>query len=291
MRALLRNGVGWLLLSELAYTGMRLGTRAGAGQLPWAEIAAARFFGGAIVAIVSAKLQGKSLRVTDQKNAWLRSAFGTGGALALFSALGTKAISVGDATTLYATTPLWVAMLSGPVLHEKVRGTVWAGVAVGFVGVAVLLGARFQWSGGAGPVVLVGAVSYALALLRLRRMGPHESSEAIALHMSLFAGCATLLVALPDLKPVQPRAYLPLAIAANAILVQVLGRTFLLYKKHPKKPKALPTDDTPKKSGNMSLRRRREAKVKKARKKRAAHAETRASEIDERSARFPRRRY
>ncbi len=207
MRALLRNGVGWLLLSELAYTGMRLGTRAGAGQLPWAEIAAARFFGGAIVAIVSAKLQGKSLRVTDQKNAWLRSAFGTGGALALFSALGTKAISVGDATTLYATTPLWVAMLSGPVLHEKVRGTVWAGVAVGVGGVAVLLGARFQWSGGAGPVVLVGAVSYALALLRLRRMGPHESSEAIALHMSLFA-------ALPDLKPVQPRAYLPLAIAA-----------------------------------------------------------------------------
>lgn len=214
MRALLRNGVGWLLLSELAYTGMRLGTRAGAGQLPWAEIAAARFFGGAIVAIVSAKLQGKSLRVTDQKNAWLRSAFGTGGALALFSALGTKQISVGDATTLYATTPLWVAMLSGPLLHEKVRGPVWAGVAVGFAGVAVLLGARFHWSGGAGPVVLLGAVSYALALLRLRRMGPHESSEAIALHMSLFAGCATLLVALPDLKPVQPRAYLPLAVAA-----------------------------------------------------------------------------
>ncbi len=224
MRALFRGGVGWLLLSELAYTGMRLATRAGAGELHWAEIAAARFFGGALVAIASARAQGKSLRVTDQKNAWLRSAFGTGGALALFHALGTKQVSVGDATTLYATTPFWVAMLSGPVLREKVRGPVWWGVGVGFAGVAVLLGAKFRWTGGAGPIVLLGAVSYALALLRLRRMGPHESSEAIALHMSLFAGCATLLVALPHLTPVRPAAYLPLAIAA---LSGGLGQVFV----------------------------------------------------------------
>lgn len=224
MRALFRSGIGWLLLSELAYTVMRVSTRAGADELPWAEIAAARFFGGALVAIVSARANGKSLHVTDQKNAWLRSAFGTGGALALFSALGTKQIAVGDATTLYATTPLWIAMLSGPVLGEKVRGPVWAGVIVGFVGVAMLLGASFRWSGGSGPIVLLGAVSYALALMRLRRMGPHESSEAIALHMSIFAGVVMLLVALPTLRPVRAAAYLPLAAAA---LSGGLGQVFV----------------------------------------------------------------
>lgn len=224
MGALFGSGIGWLLLSELAYTVMRVSTRAGADELPWAEIAAARFLGGALVAIVSARANGKSLRVTDQKNAWLRSAFGTGGALALFSALGTKQIAVGDATTLYATTPLWIAMLSGPVLGEKVRGPVWAGVIVGFLGVALLLGAHFRWTGGAGPVVLLGAVSYAFALMRLRRMGPHESSEAIALHMSLFAGAVMLLVALPTLRPVRAAAYLPLAAAA---LSGGLGQVFV----------------------------------------------------------------
>lgn len=214
MKALHRSGLFWLALAELAFAIMRVATRAGAGDLPWAEIGAARFFGGAIVAIVSAKLNGKSLVVGDRKNAWLRAAFGTGGALTLFYALGENRISVGDATTLYATSPLWVAVLSGPVLKEKVGPAVWAGVVVGFAGVAVLMGANLAWSGPIGALVLLGAFSYALALLRLRRLGPNESSEAIALHMSLFAGVTLLLFALPTLKPVHGAAYVPLVLAA-----------------------------------------------------------------------------
>lgn len=228
MRALARSGVFWLLLSEACYTAMRIATRAGAAELPWAEIAAARFLGGALVAIVSARMNGKSLVVSDQKNAWLRSAFGTGGALSLFYALGSQRIPVGDATTLYATTPLWVALLSGPLLGERVGGAVWSAVLIGFVGVAVLLGASLAWSGPLGFIVLLGAVSYAFALMRLRRLGPHESSEAIALHMSVFAGVTMLLVALPHLKPVHPAAYVPLAVSALAGgLGQVLvGRAY-----------------------------------------------------------------
>lgn len=137
----------------------------------------------------------------------------------------------------------------------------------------------------------------------LRALGHHlrpvvqlgKSGITENVHKAILAGLAAHELIKVKLQPEfdgdRKETAATLAIAANAILVQVLGRTFLLYKKHPKKPKALPTDDTPKKSGNMSLRRRREAKVKKARKKRAAHAETRASEIDERGARFPRRRY
>jgi len=209
-----RSGIFWLALAELSFAVMRVATRAGADDLPWAEIGAARFFGGALVAVASAKVNRKSLVVGDKKNAWLRAAFGTGGALTLFYALGENKIAVGDATTLYATSPLWVAVLSGPVLREKVSRAVWGGVVLGFAGVAVLMGANLAWSGPVGALVLLGALSYALALLRLRRLGPNESSEAIALHMSLFAGVTLLLVALPTLRPVQPSAYWPLAIAA-----------------------------------------------------------------------------
>jgi len=212
--ALVRSGLFWLALAELSFAVMRVATRAGADELPWAEIGAARFFGGALVAVASAKINRKSLVVGDRKNAWLRAAFGTGGALTLFYALGENRISVGDATVLYATSPLWVAVLSGPVLRERVGRAVWGGVVLGFAGVAVLMGANLSWSGPVGALVLLGALSYALALLRLRRLGPHESSEAIALHMSLFAGVTLLLVALPRLEPVQPSAYWPLAIAA-----------------------------------------------------------------------------
>ena len=212
-RDALRQGVVWLLVSEGFYAIMRIATRAGAGELHWAQIAAARFLGGAIVAVIAARAQGVSLRVRDSKNAWLRSLFGTGGALCLFHALGTKGISVGDATTLYATTPLWVAVLSAPLLGERVPAAVWGGVALGFAGVATLLKAGFAWSPTA-LLVLLGAISYALAILRLRRLSGRESSEAIALHMSLTAGGIMLLVALPHLRPVPAAAYLPLVLSA-----------------------------------------------------------------------------
>ncbi|MEO5989741.1 MAG: DMT family transporter [Candidatus Eisenbacteria bacterium] len=212
-REALRQGIAWLLISEACYAVMRIATRAGAGELHWAEIAAARFLGGALVAVVAARMQGVSLQVRDARNAWLRSLFGTGGALCLFHALGTKGISVGDATTLYSTTPLWVAVLSAPLLGERVPGAVWGGVALGFAGVATLLKAGFAWNPTA-LLVLLGAVSYALAILRLRRLSGRESSEAIALHMSLTAGITMLLIALPHLKPVPVAAYLPLVLSA-----------------------------------------------------------------------------
>ncbi len=224
MKGLHRSGLFWLALSELSFAVMRVATRAGAVDLPWAEIGAARFFGGAIVAILSARVNRKRLGVTDRKNTWLRAAFGTGGALTLFYALGENRISVGDATTLYATSPFWVAILSGPILHERVGRAVWAGVVGGFVGVAVLMGADFGRSGAIGALVLLGGFSYALALLRLRHIGPHESSEAIALHMSLFAGVTMLLIALPSLRPVHATAYVPLALAA---LSGGLGQVFV----------------------------------------------------------------
>lgn len=210
----LRRGVLWLLASEVCYAVMRVATRAGAGDLPWAEIAAARFLGGAVVAVIAARAQGLSLRVGDQKNAWLRSLFGTGGAVCLFHALGTKHIAVGDATVLYATTPLWVALASGPLLRERVSGSTWTGIAVGFAGVAVLLQAGIAWNNPTALIVLLGAVSYAFALMRLRRLSGRESSEAIALHMSLVAGAIHLAIALPAMRPVRAAAYLPLAASA-----------------------------------------------------------------------------
>lgn len=213
-----RSAVAWLLVAEAGYAVMRVATRAAASaaDVHWAEVASARFLGGALVALVAARMSGASLRVSDQKNAWLRSLFGTGGAVCLFHALGTQQVPVGDATTLYATTPLWVALLAAPLLGERVPRALWAGIALGFAGVATLLGARLGAGGWTAALVLVGAVSYALAILRLRRLSTRESSEAIALHMSLTAGGILGLIALPHLAPLPPAAWGPIAVSALA---------------------------------------------------------------------------
>ena len=213
-----RLGIAWLLAAEACYAVMRVTARlsATASTLPWAEIAAVRFLVGSLVPLGSAAVRGVPLRVVDQRNAWLRSLFGTGGALSLFYALGTHALSVGDATTLYSTAPLWVAVLSGPVLGERVGWVVWLAVCAGFAGVATLLHAGFRSVGPTGLIVLTGALSYALAIFRVRRLSSRESSEAIGFHMSITAGVIMLAIALPALQPIPVAAMLPLLLSALA---------------------------------------------------------------------------
>jgi len=213
---LLRSGVFWILVTEVCFALMRMATRWGAVDLPGWEIGGVRFLGGALVAWGLGRARGVSLVVRDQKNAWLRSIFGTLNALAVFLALGSARIALGDVATLTATAPLFVALLSGSVLGERVPPRVLAGVTLGFVGVAVLAQPALRVSGDLALALLLGALSYGFAILRLRRLGPSESSEAIALHMSLVAGVTLLLVSLPRFVVPSPRALVPLLASAAA---------------------------------------------------------------------------
>lgn len=213
---LLWSGVFWILVSETCFALMRIATRWGAADLPGWEIGGVRFLGGALVAYGIGRVRRVPLVVRDQKNAWLRSIFGTVNAVAVFAALGSARIALGDVATLIATAPLFVALLSGPVLRERVSPRVLAGAGVGFLGVAVLSQPALKVSGDLALALLLGALSYGLAILRLRRMGGHESSEAIALHMSLVAGVSLLLLSLPRFVVPTPQTLLPLLGSAAA---------------------------------------------------------------------------
>ena len=213
---LLWSGVFWILVTETCFALMRIFTRSGAGDLPGLEIGGVRFLGGALVAYGVGRFRRVPLVVRDQKNAWLRSMFGTVNAVAVFVALGSTRIALGDVATLIATAPLFVAMLSGPVLGERVPPRTVIGVAVGFAGVAVLSQPAWRVSGHLALALLVGALSYGFAILRLRRLGAHESSEAIALHMSLVAGVTLLVLSLPRFVVPTREMLLPLLGSAAA---------------------------------------------------------------------------
>lgn len=190
------TGVLWILVAEVLFALMRLATRVNAAALPWPALAATRFLGGGLVVYAVARLTRASLKVRDRRSTWMRAIFGTGSSVGVFYALGSTQISVGDATTLAATAPLFVAALSGPLLQEAVTPRVLTGIALGFLGVITLVGPSF---GSAGPVALIalaGAASYAMAMVYLRKVGPTESPEAVALHMSLVAGGAGVLMLL-----------------------------------------------------------------------------------------------
>jgi drug/metabolite transporter (DMT)-like permease len=190
-------GLGWMIVAQLCFAAMNVFTRLGSRHLPWPEIAAARFLIGALVAVALASARGTSLAVRDRGGTWRRSIYGTLAALGSFYALSSPRVAVGDAATLGATAPIFVAALSGPLLAERVGRRLWVAVALALAGIVLLVRPSFTTAAPVAAVATAGAFFYALAMIWLRRIGPAESHEAVVLHFSLVALLTMLLLALP----------------------------------------------------------------------------------------------
>jgi drug/metabolite transporter (DMT)-like permease len=186
-----------MIVAQLCFAAMNVFTRLGSRHLPWPEIAAGRFLVGAGIAIALASARGSSLRVTDRAGTWRRSAYGTLAALGAFYALASPRVAVGDAATLGATAPIFVAALSGRLLDERVGHRLWLAVGVAFAGIVLLVRPSFTIAAPVAAVATAGAFFYALAMIWLRRIGPGESHEAVVLHFSLVAMVTMLALAIP----------------------------------------------------------------------------------------------
>jgi drug/metabolite transporter (DMT)-like permease len=100
-------------------------------------------------------------------------------------------------TAIGFVSPFYVTALSIPLLGEKVGLRRWAAVAVGFLGVLLILrpgGASFQW-----PMLLPLASSFcwALGLIITRRMRGSERALTVLIHSSLVGLVASAPLALP----------------------------------------------------------------------------------------------
>lgn len=191
------GGLRWMVLAQICFAGMNVCTRFGARHVPWPEIAAVRFLVGALLAAAVGAAAGRSLRITDRRGAWHRSGFGTLAAAGSFYSLASDRIAVGDAATLGATAPIFVALLSGPMLGERVGRHVGLAVALAFAGVVAVVRPSFVLAAPVAMVATAGAFCYALAMIWLRRIGPGESHEAVVLHFSLVGLAAMVALALP----------------------------------------------------------------------------------------------
>src|SRR5918995_6907540 len=152
LREIVNSAVAWMLLAQFFFAVMNVCTRLGGRDLPWAEVGAARFLVGALMAAALGWYQRSSLRITDRSSAWRRSIFGALSALCTFYALASDRIALGDVATLGATAPIFVAVLSGPLLGERVGMRLTLAISLVFGGVVAVIGPSF---GTAAPVAAV----------------------------------------------------------------------------------------------------------------------------------------
>lgn len=190
-------GMVWMIAASVLFAVMNVLARVAAADAPWQEVAASRTVVGAMVAIGVAVWRGAPLRVKDQRLAWGRSLFGTGAMLCGFYTLAAPAIALGDAVTLGATTPIFIALLSPFVLREPSGRGLWLATLLGFAGVTLVIGPTFHIAGHLALIATLGALFSAAAMMWLRKLGPDESAEAIAAHFSIVASVATVILAVP----------------------------------------------------------------------------------------------
>jgi drug/metabolite transporter (DMT)-like permease len=191
------TGLAWMALAQVFFAGMNVCTRLGARTLPWAEVAAARFLVGLLLAAGLARSRHTSFRISDRGAAWRRSIYGTLAAICAFYSLASSRIALGDAATLGATAPIFVALMSRPVLGEHVSLPELLAVALGFTGILAVVRPSFGLALPVAAIATAGSVFYAIAMIWLRRVGPGESHEAVVIHFSLVAFSVLLLIALP----------------------------------------------------------------------------------------------
>ncbi|MDH6234075.1 drug/metabolite transporter (DMT)-like permease [Mesorhizobium soli] len=123
-------------------------------------------------------------------------------ALTLFASytayyLALAALPLADAVALYFMAPLFIMVLSGPYLGERVSWQSFATVSVGLVGVLVMLrpgGGMFEW---AALLSLLSAGLYGFAQMTARKLGATESSTVMSFYQNgvyLLGAIVTALV-------------------------------------------------------------------------------------------------
>jgi drug/metabolite transporter (DMT)-like permease len=116
-------------------------------------------------------------------------------------AAGEREVSSSLAGILIATVPLLIALLAVPFAPaERVHGTRLAGLVLGFLGVAVLLGVEVAGDSGlifGSALILLASLSYAAATLYLRSALAGVPSLTIVVGTLFAAAAMTVPVAVP----------------------------------------------------------------------------------------------
>lgn len=119
----------------------------------------------------------------------LRSALNLGTMLTFYYALAR--LPLADAISIGYAAPLFMTVLSVPLLRERVGFRRWTAVLIGFVGVVVILrptGAGLEFG---SLLALLSAFLYALTLITSRQLSGTESSHTILFYYSVAVLVAT----------------------------------------------------------------------------------------------------
>jgi len=164
-------------------------------HFPIGEIVFFRSFLGLPVIVLVAYLSG-GIHLLATKRLDSHALRSIAGAISMFcNFTAYTLLPLADATAIGFAAPLFVVVLAATMLRERVHVYRWSAVAIGFIGVVVIVGPEAQMARGAiigAGFALTGAALAAVAMIFLRRMSAHEHSTTIAFYFMLTSGVISL---------------------------------------------------------------------------------------------------
>lgn len=119
-----------------------------------------------------------------------RSAFGVSAMYFFFWSY--QLLPLSEAIALGLSGPIFLTVLSVPLLGEKVGWRRWSAVIIGFIGVLIMTRPGSGVFDPAALVPLLASVFYALAMISIRRLAATEPPTTIVFYFTIFATIAAL---------------------------------------------------------------------------------------------------
>ena len=224
-----RTAVAWMLFASFSFGSMNALVKWTSAEVDvWTTV----FIRSLVIAFaiyIIARITGVDLVVHDRKNMAFRCFTGLAAMILYFSALGL--IPIGQAVTLQYTNPLFVALLSGFFLSERVHPQVWALAMVSFLGIVLIVSPDLRTIERDALLALGSGFFAGVAYLYVRRLKATEEALSIVFWFAAFSVVATALPAIPSIAYVISDPILMLALVGIGVGAGA-GQVGLTYAFH-----------------------------------------------------------
>ncbi len=150
----------------------------------------------AFAVAIFATSRGLSLKVSDKRTMLLRCVVGLTAMILYFTALGR--IPIGQAVTLQYTAPLFVALLSGRVIRERVEPMVALLVGTAFAGIVLIVSPDLSSIDSDALLALGSGFFAAMAYMYVRELRNTDSASSVVFWFAAFSVVGSIFQALPD---------------------------------------------------------------------------------------------
>ena len=162
----------------------------------------------ALVAVFFANLYNINLKPQDPKTMFLRCLMGLFAMILYFSALAK--IPIGQAVTLQYTAPLFVALLSGRIIREKVSPYVLLLLILAFFGIIMVVSPTTDNVEPDALLALGSGFFAALAYIFVRKLRQTDSPASVVFWFAIFSVLGSIVQAAPDIFSLSPKILIAL---------------------------------------------------------------------------------